>query len=126
MIPQDFLDQINPDRYIVPVGEKFHGKDYDPADTAGLKSKVEAQELLYAQNIYALLIIFQAMDAAGKDSTIKHVMNGLNPQGGQVYSFKAPSAEEIEQSMLRSFATPVLNGHRGTLFPPIASGLRGS
>lgn len=114
MIPQDFLDQINPDRYIVPVGEKFHWKDYDPADTAGLKSKVEAQELLaagikklaayqdvlYAQNIYALLIIFQAMDAAGKDSTIKHVMSGINPQGCQVYSFKAPSAEELDHDFL--------------------------
>ncbi len=114
MIPQDFLDQINPQRYLVPVGEKFHWRDYDPADTAGLKSKVEARELLeagikklaayqdmlYAQNIYALLIIFQAMDAAGKDSTIKHVMSGLNPQGCSVYSFKAPSAEELDHDYL--------------------------
>lgn len=114
MIPQDFLDQINPKRYIVPVGENFDWRNYDPADTAGLNRKVEAQELLeagikklaayqdilYAQNIYALLIIFQGMDAAGKDSTIKHVMRGLNPQGCHVYSFKAPSAEELDHDYL--------------------------
>jgi PPK2 family polyphosphate:nucleotide phosphotransferase len=60
--------------------------------------------MLYAQNTYALLLIFQAMDAAGKDSTIKHVMSGINPQGCQVYSFKQPSAEELDHDYLwRSF-----------------------
>lgn len=59
-----------------------------------------AQELLYADNNYALLIVFQAMDAAGKDSTIKHVMSGVNPQGCQVFSFKQPSAEELDHTFL--------------------------
>jgi len=58
------------------------------------------QDILYAQNTYALLIIFQAMDAAGKDSAIKHVMSGVNPQGTQVFSFKAPSAEELDHDYL--------------------------
>jgi PPK2 family polyphosphate:nucleotide phosphotransferase len=58
------------------------------------------QDVLYAQNIYAVLIIFQAMDAAGKDSTIKHVMSGVNPQGCQVFSFKVPSAEELDHDYL--------------------------
>jgi PPK2 family polyphosphate:nucleotide phosphotransferase len=60
----------------------------------------ELQAMLYAQNTYALLIIFQALDAAGKDGTIKHVMSGVNPQGCQVYSFKAPSAEELDHDYL--------------------------
>src|SRR5271169_5010566 len=58
------------------------------------------QELLYASNRYAVLLIFQAMDAAGKDSSIKHVMSGVNPQGCQVFSFKHPSAEELEHDFL--------------------------
>src|SRR5262245_53807205 len=58
------------------------------------------QNLLYASNQYALLVIFQAMDAAGKDSAIKHVMSGINPQGCQVHSFKHPSAEELEHDFL--------------------------
>src|SRR4051794_17319693 len=65
---------------------------------AGKMSKL--QELLYASNRYALLVIFQAMDAAGKDSAIKHVMSGVNPQGCQVYSFKHPSATELEHDFL--------------------------
>ncbi|NJR66903.1 MAG: polyphosphate kinase 2 family protein, partial [Leptolyngbyaceae cyanobacterium CRU_2_3] len=90
----------------VPTHKKISlHKDYDPAYTGIYKSKgdvagklqegIEAlakyQDILYAQNTYALLIVFQAMDAAGKDSTIKHVMSGVNPQGCQVFSFKAPS-----------------------------------
>lgn len=89
-------------------------KDYDPGFTGELVKKKEARELLdegvqrlaeyqdklYAQNTYALLIILQAMDAAGKDSIIKHVMSGLNPQGTQVYSFKAPSQEELDHDYL--------------------------
>ncbi|MCV4683854.1 hypothetical protein OFB94_29660, partial [Escherichia coli] len=60
----------------------------------------ELQEMLYAQDIYSLLIIFQAMDAAGKDSAIEHVMTGINPQGCQVVSFKQPSAEEKDHDFL--------------------------
>jgi len=89
-------------------------KQYDPAYTGTFKSKQRAkkklqqdiaslseyQEVLYAQNIYALLLIFQAMDAGGKDSAIKHVMSGINPQGCQVFSFAAPSAEELDHDYL--------------------------
>lgn len=89
-------------------------KDYDPAYTdkfikkedakqklkKGSKQLAKYQNILYAQNIYAVLIIFQAMDAAGKDSTIKHVMSGINPQGCQVFSFKQPSAEELDHDYL--------------------------
>ena len=67
---------------------------------AGIKTLARYQYLLYAQNTHSLLIIFQAMDAAGKDSTIKHVMSGINPQGCQVNSFKAPSVEELEHDYL--------------------------
>ena len=93
-------------RYRVEKGKGFRLKDYDPGDTGGLQSesKKEAQNLLqrgiesmadlqdklYAEDRRGLLLIFQAMDAAGKDGTIKHVMSGLNPQGVQVYSFKSP------------------------------------
>jgi PPK2 family polyphosphate:nucleotide phosphotransferase len=89
-------------------------KDHDPGYTAtflkeedaaemlqrGVRSLAEYQDRLYAQNTHALLIILQAMDAAGKDGIIKHVMSGLNPQGCQVYSFKAPSAEELDHDYL--------------------------
>lgn len=93
-------------------------RDFDPAYTSDYLDKSQAfgkleqdiqqlaqyQDILYAQNTYALLVIFQAMDAAGKDGTIKHVMSGLNPQGCQVFSFKAPSAEELDHDYLwRSF-----------------------
>ncbi|NET74481.1 MAG: polyphosphate kinase 2 family protein [Sphaerospermopsis sp. SIO1G2] len=67
---------------------------------AGIKELASYQDILYAQNTYALLLIFQAMDAAGKDSTIKHVMSGINPQGCQVFSFKAPSDEELDHDYL--------------------------
>ena len=96
--------------YCITDGKKFRLKDFDPADTGKFKSKDQAQELLadgverlsemqeklYAQDNWSLLLIFQAMDAAGKDSTIKMVMSGVNPQGCQVFSFKAPSAEELD------------------------------
>lgn len=95
-------------------GADFRLKRLDPSDTLGLKSKQHAQqtlergivrlaslqEKLYAQDHWAVLVILQAMDAAGKDSTIKHVMSGVNPQGCRVYSFKAPSAEDLEHDYL--------------------------
>ncbi len=102
-------------RFRVEPGAKFDlQKEYDPGDTAGydkpekidqlLNQAVEYmadyQERLYAENKRGLLIILQAMDAAGKDGVIKHVMSGLNPQGCQVYSFKAPSAEELDHGYL--------------------------
>ncbi len=101
--------------YRVDDGREFRLKDHDPADTGGLhESKQRAreaveegvrlmadlQERLYAQDRWSLLIVFQAMDAAGKDSTIKHVMSGVNPQGVEVHSFKAPSAEELDHDYL--------------------------
>jgi PPK2 family polyphosphate:nucleotide phosphotransferase len=94
----------------------FRLKDFDPGDTGGLESAdkpkaqeglragVEAlashQDRLYAQDKWAVLLIFQAMDAAGKDGAIKHVMSGINPQGCQVFSFKAPSSEELDHDFL--------------------------
>ena len=95
-------------------GARFRLKNFDPRDTGRLKSKEQAeqwlqkgvsllsalQEKLYADDRWALLLIFQAMDAAGKDSVIKHVMSGVNPQGVQVYSFKEPSAEELDHDFL--------------------------
>ena len=100
--------------YRVDHGKNFRLKDIDPGDTNGFKSKARAQELLregverleilqdklYAQDCWAVLLIFQALDAAGKDGTIKHVMSGVNPQGCQVYSFKAPSAEELDHDFM--------------------------
>jgi len=102
------------DALIVPPGKKIRLKDFDPADTGKFHRKDEAQEklesdivrlaeyqdILYAQDTHALLIIVQALDAAGKDSTIKHVMSGVNPQGTQVFSFKQPSAEELDHDYL--------------------------
>src|SRR5229473_3049832 len=100
--------------YCVTDGEKFRLKDFDPGDTSGMKSKKHAesvlrqssemltqmQEKLYAQDRWALLLIFQGMDAAGKDGAIKHVMSGVNPQGCDVYAFKAPSNEELDHDYL--------------------------
>ena len=106
-------DLIRP--FIVPPGQKISlAKDYDPDYKAdhlkkskakgklkkGIKALAEYQDILYAQSTHAVLIIFQAMDAAGKDSTIKHVMSGINPQGCQVHSFKAPSTEELNHGYL--------------------------
>ncbi|MDX2242815.1 MAG: polyphosphate kinase 2 family protein [Leptolyngbyaceae cyanobacterium bins.302] len=75
--------------------------------TTGIKKLAEFQDKLYAQNTYALLCIFQAMDAAGKDGTIKHVMSGINPQGCQVFSFKQPSPEELDHDYLWRYAKSV-------------------
>jgi PPK2 family polyphosphate:nucleotide phosphotransferase len=102
--------------YCVREGKKFRLKDVDPGDTAGYTSEdkpqakqalqngvqalSELQEVLYAQDRWGVVVIFQAMDAAGKDGAIKHVMSGINPQGCQVYSFKAPSAEELDHDYL--------------------------
>src|SRR5262245_12779939 len=102
------------DKFIVPPGEKIKLAEYSPGYTNHFKNESEAkeklqedvktlsryQEVLYAQHCYSVLIIFQAMDAAGKDSTIKHVMSGLNPQGCEVSSFKAPSTEELSHDYL--------------------------
>lgn len=100
-------------KFRVSDGKDFTLKDFDPAYADGFK-KADAQKVLkgliaetfdlqtelYAANKYALLIIFQAMDAAGKDSAIEHTLSGLNPQGCQVYSFKQPSAEDYEHDFL--------------------------
>jgi polyphosphate kinase 2 (PPK2 family) len=107
---EEFLQSL-----MVPPGKKISlQKDYDPrfkpdyitkedAHTllkTGIERMAEFQDKLYAQNTYALLINLQAMDAAGKDGTIKHVMSGLNPQGCQVFSFKVPSTEELDHDYL--------------------------
>ncbi len=115
------MDKLNANKvknFAVPYriidGKKFCLADIDPSDTNGLTSKKSAQKLLqegivhlsrmqeklYAQNRRGLLLIFQAMDAAGKDGAIKHVMSGINPQGCQVYSFKSPSTEELDHDFL--------------------------
>jgi PPK2 family polyphosphate:nucleotide phosphotransferase len=100
--------------YRVTSGKNFRLKDIDPRSTWTVKSKEAATELLrrgvtvlsdlqerlYAQDRWSMLLIFQAMDAAGKDGTIKHVMSGVNPQGCQVYAFKAPSSEELDHDYL--------------------------
>jgi PPK2 family polyphosphate:nucleotide phosphotransferase len=108
------------DRFIAPYrvtdGRKFRLKDIDPGDTheIGSERKQEAKEMLadgvqwladeqdklYAQDRWSLLCVFQAMDAAGKDGTIRHVMSGVNPQGCQVFSFKVPSAEDLDHDYL--------------------------
>lgn len=102
------------ERFIVPPGKKVRLTDFDPNFTGKFRNKNEAreklaadverlaeyQDILYAQDSQALLIIFQALDAAGKDSAIKHVMSGVNPQGTQVFSFKAPSSEELDHDYL--------------------------
>ena len=102
------------DKFRVDSGKDFKLKDFDPADTAHWRSKAHAEEALqegialtaelqdklYAQDIWSLLLIFQAMDAAGKDGAIKHVMSGVNPQGCEVHSFKAPSDVELQHDFL--------------------------
>ena len=102
-------------KILVPPGKRISlAKDYDPAFTGGSADKKEAlrrvaanvdrlsdlQAKLYAQDIYGVLVIFQAMDAAGKDGAIRHVMSGVNPQGCHVTSFKVPSAEELDHDYL--------------------------
>jgi PPK2 family polyphosphate:nucleotide phosphotransferase len=103
-------------RFRITNGKTFKLKDVNPGDTGDLKSEdkprakealavgVDAlrglQDMLYAQDHWAVLLIFQALDAAGKDGAIKHVMSGINPQGCQVFSFKGPSAEELDHDYL--------------------------
>src|SRR5580698_40340 len=96
--------------YRIDDGKHFHLNDFDPADSGDWQSREDAearlrkdierltelQGKLYAQDCWSLLLIFQAMDAAGKDGTIKHVMSGVNPEGCQVHSFKAPSDTELQ------------------------------
>jgi PPK2 family polyphosphate:nucleotide phosphotransferase len=101
------------DRYRIEKGEGFRLKEYDPEDThdlkkddakdllaQGVKRLSELQEKLYASDRWSLLAVFQAMDAAGKDSAIEHTMTGVNPQGCQVHSFKAPTSEELDHDFL--------------------------
>src|SRR5215467_901482 len=114
---KEILDRIQ--KYIQPFritkDKGFQLKHHDPGDTRGLKlGKGEAAELLqrgtewlaqeqdvlYAQDRWSLLLVFQAMDAAGKDNTIKHVMSGVNPQGCQVFSFKQPSQEDLNHDFM--------------------------
>jgi PPK2 family polyphosphate:nucleotide phosphotransferase len=100
--------------YAVSRARGFRLKDFDPGDTQGLDLKADAeiyldkniqrlsdmQQKLYAQDCWSILLVFQAMDAAGKDSAIRHVMSGVNPQGCQVFSFKQPSAEDLSHDYL--------------------------
>jgi PPK2 family polyphosphate:nucleotide phosphotransferase len=114
---KEIIDQIQ--NYVHPFritgGKGFQLKDFDPGDTRSLKMDkseaadllqrgtqwlAEEQDMLYAQDRWSLLLIFQAMDAAGKDSTIKHVMSGVNPQGCRVSSFKQPSQEDLDHDFL--------------------------
>jgi PPK2 family polyphosphate:nucleotide phosphotransferase len=114
---REILDRVR--KFVEPFritqGKGFRLRNIDPGDTLGLKMKkseaadllrrgtqwlAEEQEMLYAQDRWSLLLIFQAMDAAGKDGTIKHVMSGVNPQGCQVSSFKQPSAMDLSHDFL--------------------------
>jgi PPK2 family polyphosphate:nucleotide phosphotransferase len=121
MARREILDRI--EKYVDPFritkNKGFRLKDFDPGDTRGLRLDkgeaadllqrgtewlAEEQDMLYAQNRWSLLLVFQAMDAAGKDGTIKHVMSGVNPQGCQVFSFKQPSSEDLEHDFLWRYA----------------------
>src|SRR5580693_9209335 len=116
--------------YRITKGDKFRLKDNDPGDTMGFKSEAKPrakealgmgvqalaglQDKLYAQDKWAVLLIFQAMDAAGKDGAIKHVMSGVNPQGCDVHSFKSPSAEDLDHDYLwRAMKALPNRGHIG-------------
>jgi PPK2 family polyphosphate:nucleotide phosphotransferase len=118
---KEVLDRIQ--NYVRPFcitkGKGFRLKDFDPGNTCGLKLGkgqaaellksgtewlAEEQDMLYAQDRWSLLLVFQAMDAAGKDGTIKHVMSGVNPQGCQVYSFKQPSPVDLNHDFLWRYA----------------------
>lgn len=100
LVPSDRYISLSGD-YDTGYTNKFVDKDDAKKQLkAGVKQLAKYQDVLYAQNIYSLLLVFQAMDAAGKDSTIKHVMSGINPQGCQVFSFKQPSAEELDHDYL--------------------------
>lgn len=116
--------------FLVPDGRQIRLSDYDPGYTAGFRNKKEAkaalledvsdlaasQELIWASGQYAVLIIFQAMDAAGKDGTIKHVMSGVNPQGVSVHSFKAPTEAERKQHFLMRPMSKLPDHGRITIF----------
>jgi len=121
MARKEILDRI--EKYVDPFritkGKGFKLKDFDPGDTCGLTMGkgeaaellqrgtewlAEEQDMLYAQNRWSLLLVFQAMDAAGKDGTIKHVMSGVNPQGCQVFSFKQPSSEDLDHDFFWRYA----------------------
>ena len=121
MARKEILDRI--EKYVDPFritkGKGFKLKDFDPGDTCGLTMGkgeaaellqrgtewlAEEQDMLYAQDRWSLLLVFQAMDAAGKDGTIKHVMSGVNPQGCQVYSFKQPSSVDLSHDFLWRYA----------------------
>jgi PPK2 family polyphosphate:nucleotide phosphotransferase len=114
---KEIIDRI--EKYVHPCrirkGDGFNLRDFDPGDTCGLELDkgeardllqsgtvwlAEEQDMLYAQNRWSLLLVFQGMDAAGKDGTIKHVMSGVNPQGVEVFSFKQPSSEELDHDFL--------------------------
>jgi len=114
---KEIIDRI--EKYVHPYritkGDRFKLANFDPADTRGLRLDkgeatdllqrgtewlAEEQDMLYAQKRWSLLLVFQAMDAAGKDGTIKHVMSGVNPQGCQVFSFKQPTSEDLDHDFL--------------------------
>src|SRR6516165_28305 len=121
MARKEIIDRI--EKYVHPFcitkGDGFKLADFDPGDTRGLRLDkgeaadllqrgtewlAEEQDMLYAQNRWSVLLVFQAMDAAGKDGTIKHVMSGINPQGCQVFSFKQPSSEDLDHDFLWRYA----------------------
>jgi PPK2 family polyphosphate:nucleotide phosphotransferase len=121
---KEILERI--EKYVSPFrvtsGKGFRLKDFDPGDTCGLKMDKDAaadllargsewlaeeQDMLYAQDRWSLLLVFQAIDAAGKDGTIKHVMSRVNPQGCEVTSFKQPSAEELSHDFMWRYAKAV-------------------
>src|SRR5262245_1851466 len=121
MARKEILDRI--EKYVGPFriskGKGFRLRDFDPADTCGLSLDkgeaadllqrgtewlAEEQDMLYAQDSWSLLLVFQAMDAAGKDGTIKHVMSGVNPQGCQVFSFKQPTREDLDHDFMWRYA----------------------
>ncbi len=113
----------------------FKLADHDPAETFGLSTEIEdvrpilddgirklddMQQRLFANGEWAVLLVFQGMDAAGKDSVVKHVMSGVNPQGCEVHSFKAPSAEEIEHDFLWRIDKSVPGARTDRHFQPLA------
>ena len=117
MARREILDRIQKyvDPFRITKGKGFRLKSIDPGDTCGLQLDkgeaaellssgtewlAEEQDMLYAQDSWSLLLLFQAMDAAGKDGTIKHVMSGVNPQGCQVFSFKQPSREDLDHDFM--------------------------
>jgi len=124
MLSKDIRNNLRKytDPFRVTKGKDFRLKDYDPGDTLGLKlDKKEAaellqrgsewlaaeQDILYAQDSWSVLLVFQAMDAAGKDGTIKHVLSPVNPQGCEVHSFKQPSTEELSHDFLWRYSCRV-------------------